>query len=81
MRPGGLMLIGEPYWRRDPPDQATVEACHAIGADQFRPLPDLIEQFGELGCDVVEMVLADWPLGRPIMSGTDGSTSAGESSP
>jgi hypothetical protein len=59
LRPGGLMLVGEPYWRRDPPDQATVEACHAIGSDQFRALPELVEQFGELGCDVVEMVLAD----------------------
>ncbi|MFC6015943.1 SAM-dependent methyltransferase [Plantactinospora solaniradicis] len=57
--PGGTMLIGEPYWRREPPDRATVEACHATDRDDFRPLPELIEQFGELGCDVVEMVLAD----------------------
>src|SRR4029453_15801685 len=27
--------------------------------DVFLPLPELIEQFGELGCDVVEMVLAN----------------------
>jgi hypothetical protein len=53
------MLIGEPYWRREPPDQATVEGCYGIGADQWLPLPELIESFGELGCDVVEMVLAD----------------------
>jgi SAM-dependent methyltransferase len=59
LRPGGTMLIGEPYWRREPPDQATVEGCDAIGADGFRVLPELLEQFGELGCDVVEMVLAD----------------------
>jgi SAM-dependent methyltransferase len=59
LRPGGLMLIGEPYWRREPPDQATVEACHAAGRDEFLPLPELVELFGELGCDVVEMVLAD----------------------
>lgn len=59
LRPGGVMLIGEPYWRRDPPDQATVEGCHAASADDFRGLPALLEQFGELGCDVVEMVLAD----------------------
>ena len=25
----GMMLIGEPYWRREPPDQATVDGCHA----------------------------------------------------
>jgi SAM-dependent methyltransferase len=59
LRPGGVMLIGEPYWRRQPPDQATVEGCHATSEDDFRALPDLLEQFGELGCDVVEMVLAD----------------------
>jgi len=59
LRPGGLMLIGEPYWRREPPDQVTVEACHATTRDQLRPLPELVEQFGEVGCDVVEMVLAD----------------------
>ncbi|VVJ17195.1 SAM-dependent methyltransferase [Amycolatopsis camponoti] len=59
LRPGGMMLIGEPYWRRQPPDQATVEGCHATGEDDFRVLPELLEQFGELGCDVVQMVLAD----------------------
>jgi SAM-dependent methyltransferase len=63
LAPGGMMLIGEPYWRRDPPDQATVEGCDAIGSDEFLPLPELMETFGRLGCDVVEMVLAsqdDW---------------------
>lgn len=43
----------------DPPDQNTVEACHAGSKGDFLPLPELIEQFGELGYDVVEMVLAD----------------------
>jgi SAM-dependent methyltransferase len=63
LRPGSVMLVGEPYWRQEPPDQAAVEGCHAIGSDDFLPLPDLIERFGDLGCDVVEMVLAsqdDW---------------------
>ncbi|GGV24674.1 hypothetical protein GCM10010277_05090 [Streptomyces longisporoflavus] len=59
LRPGGLTLIGEPYWRREVPDQETAEACHARGKDDFLVLPELIEQFGELGYDVVEMVLAD----------------------
>lgn len=57
--PGGLMLIGEPYWIRTPPDEETAVACHAIGVTDFMPLPELIEQFGELGYDVVEMMLAD----------------------
>lgn len=59
LAPGGMMLIGEPYWRREPEDQATVEGCHLARKDDFLPLPELLEQFGALGCDVVEMVLAD----------------------
>ncbi|MEV0037836.1 SAM-dependent methyltransferase [Streptomyces sp. NPDC056909] len=57
--PGGMMLIGEPYWRREPQDQATVEGCHMAREDDLLPLPELLERFGALGCDVVEMVLAD----------------------
>lgn len=59
LRPGGLLLIGEPYWLRTPPDQATAEACHATSPSDFLLLPELIERFGDLGYDVVEMVLAD----------------------
>jgi hypothetical protein len=35
-------------WRREPPDQATVEGCAAIGSDNFLPLPELVERFGDL---------------------------------
>jgi SAM-dependent methyltransferase len=59
LRPGGLMLIGEPYWRRIPPDEDTAKACHASAIADFLLLPDLIDQFQGLGFDVVEMVLAD----------------------
>ncbi|MFE9249830.1 SAM-dependent methyltransferase [Streptomyces sp. NPDC007088] len=59
LRPGGLMLIGEPYWRRTPPTREVVEGCHAGSEDDFRTLPELIGHFGDLGYDVVEMVLAD----------------------
>ncbi|ONI85050.1 SAM-dependent methyltransferase [Saccharothrix sp. ALI-22-I] len=59
LRPGGLLLIGHPFWRLDPPDQAAVEGSHATSRDEYLPLPELVEQFGGLGCDVVEMVLAD----------------------
>ncbi|WP_232236223.1 cyclopropane-fatty-acyl-phospholipid synthase family protein [Nocardia sp. BMG51109] len=59
LRPGGLMLIGEPYWRRTPPDRETARACDTTSLADFLPLPELIEQFGTLGYDVVEMVLAD----------------------
>jgi SAM-dependent methyltransferase len=58
-RPGGLILLGEPYWRLDPPDDATVEGSGAPSRERFRSLPGLVEQFHRLGYDVVEMVLAD----------------------
>jgi len=53
------MLVGEPYWRRTPPTQEAVEGCHAVSDTDFVPLPELIEKFGDLGYDVVEMMLAD----------------------
>ncbi|MFF9340424.1 MULTISPECIES: SAM-dependent methyltransferase [unclassified Streptomyces] len=59
LRPGGLMLIGEPYWRRTPADDETAKACHATSTADFLELHDLIGQFQDLGYDVVEMVLAD----------------------
>lgn len=59
LRPGGLMLIGEPYWRQAPPDEETARDCHATGIADFLQLPDLIGQFQDLGYDVVEMMLAD----------------------
>ena len=59
LRPGGMLLIGEPYWRSDPPDQAAVEACHAQSRDDFSDLPGLVGLFHQHGWDLVEMVLAD----------------------
>ena len=59
LRDGGLMLIGEPYWRKTPPDEEMAKACHATAIADFVALPQLIEQFQELGYDVVEMMLAD----------------------
>jgi SAM-dependent methyltransferase len=59
LRPGGMLLVGEPFWRAEPPDQATVAGCHASSRDDFQDLPGLVGSFGRLGWDVVEMVLAD----------------------
>ncbi len=63
LRPGGIALVGEPYWAQEPPDDETVRACHAESRDDFRSLPGLVRELGALGRDVVEMVLAspdDW---------------------
>jgi SAM-dependent methyltransferase len=59
LKPGGLMLIGECYWRLAPPDEATVKACHVASEDDLFDLPGLADHFGGLGYDVVEMMLAD----------------------
>ncbi|WP_307834342.1 methyltransferase domain-containing protein [Paractinoplanes lichenicola] len=59
LRPGGLLLIGEPFWREDPPDEAAVRGSHAAKKDDFTDLPGLVASFGRLGWDLVEMVLAD----------------------
>ncbi|AIJ11672.1 SAM-dependent methyltransferase [Streptomyces lividans] len=59
LRPGGLMLIGEPFWRQTPPDEETAQGCHATSTADFLVLHGLIEHFQDLGYDVVEMMLAD----------------------
>lgn len=60
VRPGGILLIGEPYWRQLPPTEGVAKSCHATAIDDFLPLPELLVSFDQQsGCDVVEMVLAD----------------------
>ncbi len=59
LRTGGIILIGEPYWRQFPPTEEVARECHASSISDFLLLPELIASFGSLGCDIVEMVLAD----------------------
>jgi len=59
LRKGGIILIGEPYWLRLPPTEEVAKGCHAGCISDFLLLPGLIASFGNLGYDVVEMVLAD----------------------
>ena len=59
LRAGGLILIGEPYWRQSPPTEEVAQGCRAGAIADFLLLPELLASFGDLGCDVVEMVLAD----------------------
>ena len=59
LRTGGIILIGEPYWRQLPPSEDVAKACHANSISDFLMLPELLASFGRLGYDVVEMVLAD----------------------
>jgi len=59
LRTGGIILIGEPYWRQLPPTEAVAKGCLANAISDFLMLPELLASFGRLGYDVVEMVLAD----------------------
>ncbi len=56
---GGIILIGEPYWRQFPPTEDVAKGCLANSGSDFLMLPELLASFGHLGYDVVEMVLAD----------------------
>ncbi|MEW2359745.1 methyltransferase domain-containing protein [Spirillospora sp. NPDC029432] len=55
--PGGLLLIGEPYWIEEPPQ----EAYEAFGFSpgDFASLHGTLERFEAAGLELVEMVLAD----------------------
>lgn len=59
LKPGGIMLIGEPYWRQRPASDEIAQACGVSSLADFLTLPGLVSAFDDLGYDVVEMVLAD----------------------
>lgn len=59
LKPGGTMLIGEPYWRELPPSVEAVRGCHASSIDDWLTLPGLVQHIQALGYDPVEMVLAN----------------------
>ena len=59
LRTGGIILIGEPYWRQLPPTKEVAKGCLAGSISDFLTLPELLASFGHHDYDVVEMVLAD----------------------
>ncbi len=59
LRTGGIILIGEPYWRQLPPTEAVAKGCLAGSISDFLLLPEFLASLRQLGYDVVEMVLAD----------------------
>ncbi|MGA1796559.1 MAG: SAM-dependent methyltransferase [bacterium] len=59
LRTGGIILVGEPYWRQLPPTEDVAKRCLAGSISDFLLLPELLASFGHRDYDVVEMVLAD----------------------
>jgi SAM-dependent methyltransferase len=57
LAPGGLLLIGEPFWREEPPGEA--HAALDLGEEEFTSLPGTLERFEAAGLELLEMVLAD----------------------
>lgn len=57
LRPGGLVLIGEPFWQEEPP--AAAYAAMGVPEDEFASLAGVLERFASTGAELVEMVLAD----------------------
>lgn len=57
--PGGIILIGEPYWRQPPSTDVIARGGLTGSVSDFLLLPELLASFGRYGYDVVEMVLAD----------------------
>jgi len=53
LRPGGIALVGEPFWRSEPPTGGRKR----VG--EFGTLPGLVAATRDAGWDLVEMVLAD----------------------
>jgi SAM-dependent methyltransferase len=49
LRPGGIILIGEPYWRKLPPTEEVAKGCLAGSISDFLTLPELLASFGRLG--------------------------------
>ena len=54
--PGGLLLIGEPFWREPPP--AAAHGAH-LGSSEFTSLAGILDRVEDAGLELVEMVLAD----------------------
>jgi SAM-dependent methyltransferase len=48
LRPGGIILIGEPYWLHLPPTEDAAKECQANSISDFLLLPELIASFGGL---------------------------------
>ncbi len=59
LRPRGIILIGEPYWRQVPPTEEVAKKCFANSISDFLSLPEFLASIDHLGYDVVEMVLAN----------------------
>ncbi len=57
LKPDGLLLVGEPYWVEQPPEDAY--AALDVGKDDYVSLDGTLVRFESSGVQLVEMVIAD----------------------
>ena len=57
LKPGGVLLVGEPYWIDLPPESAY--AALGVSKDDYVSLDDTLNRFESAGMRLVEMVLAN----------------------
>jgi ubiquinone/menaquinone biosynthesis C-methylase UbiE len=57
IKPGGLLLVGEPYWIDLPPE--TAYAAMGVSKDDYVTLVETLDRFESAGMRLVEMVLAN----------------------
>ena len=57
IRPGGLLLVGEPYWTEPPPEEAL--AAYHFAPDDYASLEGTLDRFESADLELIEMVLAD----------------------
>ncbi|MGE3909525.1 MAG: cyclopropane-fatty-acyl-phospholipid synthase family protein [Chloroflexota bacterium] len=57
LRRDGLILIGEPYWKAEPPEEAL--AAFQLNPEDFVSLAATADRLAGAGVELVEMVLAD----------------------
>lgn len=57
IRPGGRILVGEPYWIESPPAEAV--AAHGFGPDDYASLEGTLDRLGAAGLELLDMVLAN----------------------
>ena len=57
LKPGGLLLAGEPYWIDPPPEPAY--AAMGVKKEDYVSLEGTLDRFASAGMELVEMILAD----------------------
>lgn len=59
LAPGGVLLLGEPWWRSVPDTREGLDGCYASSAESYAELASLLDLFDHEGLDLVGATVAD----------------------